>query len=192
VRLFIFESNATTGLQAFAGDVAGRNLPDQFSPWGQIGAVASGNAPPYNLSRDTFEKAISALAFSSGASNQRSHKARRLRLTQPSQRRVFGTILVAAPLTNVNSNIRRRGVTQFKAEESFMTSKDEAELLFKQQQLSGGPRSIPEYEQRALAERTKIAKLRVLRLPREAELTMQKRAPQKPSRTLRRGTRSED
>jgi hypothetical protein len=54
VRLFIFESNAKTGLRAFAGDVAGRNLPDQFSPWRQIGAVASGNAPPYNLSRDTI------------------------------------------------------------------------------------------------------------------------------------------
>jgi hypothetical protein len=33
VRLFIFESNANTGLRAFVGDVAGRNLLDQFSPW---------------------------------------------------------------------------------------------------------------------------------------------------------------
>ena len=63
MRLFIFESNAKTGLRAFVGDVAGRNLPDQFSPWRQIGAVASGNAPPYNLSRDTIEKAISADGF---------------------------------------------------------------------------------------------------------------------------------
>jgi hypothetical protein len=47
-----------------------------------------------------------------------------------------------------------------------MTSKEEAELFFKQKPLSGGPRSIPEYEQRARAERTKIAKLRVLRLKR--------------------------
>jgi hypothetical protein len=95
-------------------------------------------------------------------------------------------------LTHANSNIRRLGVTQFKAEESFMTSKEEAERLFKQQPRSGGPRSIPEYEQRARAERTKIAKLRVLRLAREAELTTQNRAPQKPSRTLRRGARSEE
>ena len=51
-----------------------------------------------------------------------------------------------------------------------MTSKEEAELLFKQQPRSGGPRSIAEYEQRARAERTKIAKLRVLRLAREAAL----------------------
>jgi hypothetical protein len=65
MRLFIFESNANTGLglRAFAGDVAGRTLPDQFSPWRHIGAVASGKAPPYNLSRDTIEKAISAHGF---------------------------------------------------------------------------------------------------------------------------------
>jgi hypothetical protein len=51
-----------------------------------------------------------------------------------------------------------------------MTSKEKAELLFKQKQLSGGRNSIPAYEQRALAERTKTAKLRALRLAREAEL----------------------
>jgi hypothetical protein len=56
------------------------------------------------------------------------------------------------------------------AREILMTSKEKAELLFKQEQLSGGPSSIPEYEQRALAERTKIARLRALRLARDAEL----------------------
>jgi hypothetical protein len=63
VRLFIFESNANAGLRAFAGDVAGRKLPDQFSPWRQIGAVRPENAPPYNLSRNTIEKAINAHGF---------------------------------------------------------------------------------------------------------------------------------
>jgi hypothetical protein len=43
-------------------------------------------------------------------------------------------------------------------------------LLFKRERLSGGPSSIPEYEQRARVERTMIAKLRVLWLAREAEL----------------------
>jgi hypothetical protein len=52
-----------------------------------------------------------------------------------------------------------------------MTSKEKAERLFKKEQLSGGRRSIPEYEQHALAERTKTARLRELRLAREAELT---------------------
>jgi hypothetical protein len=61
VRLFIFESNA--GLRAFTGDVAGRKLPDQFSPWRQIGAVRAENDPPYNLSRDLIENAINAHGF---------------------------------------------------------------------------------------------------------------------------------
>jgi hypothetical protein len=73
-----------------------------------------------------------------------------------------------------------------------MTSKEEAELLFQQQPRSGGSRSIPEYEQRARAERAKIAKLRVLRLAREAASATEKPTPQKSSRTLRRGTRSEE
>jgi hypothetical protein len=63
VRLFIFESEANTGLRAFAGAAAGRKLPDQFGPWRQIGAVRSESAPPYNLSRDTIETAISAHGF---------------------------------------------------------------------------------------------------------------------------------
>jgi hypothetical protein len=55
--------------------------------------------------------------------------------------------------------------------EIFMASKEKAELLFKQAPPSGQQSSIPEYEQRALAERTKTARLRDLRLAREAELT---------------------
>jgi hypothetical protein len=54
-----------------------------------------------------------------------------------------------------------------------VTSKEKAELLFKQEQLSGGQSSIPEYEQRARAERTKTTKLRALRLAREAEVGLQ-------------------
>jgi hypothetical protein len=51
-----------------------------------------------------------------------------------------------------------------------MTSKEKAELLFKKERLSGSRSSTPEYEQRARAERTKTARLRALRLAREAEL----------------------
>jgi hypothetical protein len=63
VRLFIFKSEANTNVRAFAGDAAGRKLPDQFRPWREIGAVRSESAPAYNLSRDTIEKAISAHGF---------------------------------------------------------------------------------------------------------------------------------
>jgi hypothetical protein len=73
-----------------------------------------------------------------------------------------------------------------------MISKEEAELLFKHEPRSGGPRSIPEYEQRAHAERTKIAKLRLLRLAREAAVATEKRTPQKSSTTLRGGTRCKE
>ena len=72
-----------------------------------------------------------------------------------------------------------------------MNSKEEAELLFKHGRLSRGPSSIPEYEQRARAERTKTASLRALRLAREAVLATEKRTPQKSSR-LRGRTRSKE
>jgi hypothetical protein len=63
MRLFIFQSDASIGLRAFAGDVAGRKLPDQFGPWREIGVVRPDAAPPYNLSRDTIETAIDAHGF---------------------------------------------------------------------------------------------------------------------------------
>jgi hypothetical protein len=51
-----------------------------------------------------------------------------------------------------------------------MTPKEEAELLFKRESLFDGRSSMPEYEQRARTEREKIARLRMLRLAREAAL----------------------
>ncbi len=66
--------------------------------------------------------------------------------------------------------IRRHTLRYLSVKEIFMTSKEKAELLFRQEQLSDSRSSIPEYEQRALAERTKTARLRELRLAREAEL----------------------
>jgi hypothetical protein len=53
-------------------------------------------------------------------------------------------------------------------EEIFMTPQEKAQRLFKQDRLSGSQSSIPEYEQRARTERTKTAKLRMLRLARDA------------------------
>jgi hypothetical protein len=86
-------------------------------------------------------------------------------------------------------------VMPFKTKENiFMTAKEKAELLFKQERLSGGGSSIPEYEQRARVERTKTAKLQLLRLARDAELTpkpvetggaSEKPTQKKSSKTLR-------
>jgi hypothetical protein len=66
--------------------------------------------------------------------------------------------------------ISRHASRNLSAKEIFMTSKEKAELLFKQERRPGSGSSTPEYEQRARAERTKTARLRVLRLAREAEL----------------------
>jgi hypothetical protein len=63
MRLYVFKSDATGELRAFAGDIAGSKLPPRFRPWHAVGAVAPEAAPPYGLSRDGIEKAIDAQGF---------------------------------------------------------------------------------------------------------------------------------
>ena len=58
MRIFIFKSEASPDLRAFGGDLVGSRLPNQFSPWHAIGAIAPDRAPPYNLSRQVIEAAI--------------------------------------------------------------------------------------------------------------------------------------
>jgi hypothetical protein len=63
MRIFIFKSDANPDLRAFGGDLAGTQLPSQFSPWHAIGAVAPDRDPPHNLSRDAIETAIGKQGF---------------------------------------------------------------------------------------------------------------------------------
>ena len=63
MRLYVFKSDAGTGLRAFAGDAAGSKLPDQFRPWHAVGVIRAEKAPPHNLSRDTIEKAINSEGY---------------------------------------------------------------------------------------------------------------------------------
>lgn len=62
MRIFVFKSEArqglNQGLNAFAGDLAGFRLPDQFKPWRATGAIAPDREFPYNLSREAIETAI--------------------------------------------------------------------------------------------------------------------------------------
>jgi hypothetical protein len=53
-----------------------------------------------------------------------------------------------------------------------MTSQEKAELLFKrkQERLADGQTAMAEYERHALGEREKMARLRTLRLARDAQL----------------------
>jgi hypothetical protein len=63
MRIFIFKSEANPNLGAFCGDLAGLQLPSQFKPWRAVGAIAPDRDPPYKLSRDVIEAAISARGF---------------------------------------------------------------------------------------------------------------------------------
>ena len=59
MRIFVFKSEAREGLHAFAGDLVGFKLPDQFKPWSATGSIApDGNFPYKNLSRNAIEAAI--------------------------------------------------------------------------------------------------------------------------------------
>jgi hypothetical protein len=63
MRLYIFKSDAKDELRAFAGDVAGSKLPDQFRPWHAIGIVGADKDPPHRLSRKEIERAIEMHGF---------------------------------------------------------------------------------------------------------------------------------
>lgn len=63
MRLYVFKSDAKGELRAFAGDIAGSQLPGGFRPWHVIGAVAPDAAPPHGLSRESIEQAIDTQGF---------------------------------------------------------------------------------------------------------------------------------
>jgi hypothetical protein len=63
MRLYVFKSDASGELRAFAGDIAGSRLPEKYRPWHAVGAVAPGADPPHKLSREGIEKAIEAHGF---------------------------------------------------------------------------------------------------------------------------------
>ena len=57
MRIYIFKSETTKDLRAFAGDPAGGKLPPKHGPWTATGIVGPGKAPPHNLSRGVIERA---------------------------------------------------------------------------------------------------------------------------------------
>lgn len=63
MRIFIFKSDAKTGLRAFAGDSAGSKLPQQHGPWHATGVIRPDKDPPHNLPRAAIEEAIEAKGF---------------------------------------------------------------------------------------------------------------------------------
>jgi hypothetical protein len=63
MRIYVFKSETTTGLRAFAGDPDVNKLPRQHGPWTATGTISPDRAPPYNLPRDAIEKAINSEGF---------------------------------------------------------------------------------------------------------------------------------
>ena len=63
MRFYIFKSETTRNLRAFAGDVVGTKLPDSHAPWTVTGVVADEAMPPHNLSRKTIEAAIESEGY---------------------------------------------------------------------------------------------------------------------------------
>jgi hypothetical protein len=63
MNIYIFKSEKTTELRAFAGDAEGRKLPSQFRPWHAVGVVGAGKALPHKISRATIEDAIETHGF---------------------------------------------------------------------------------------------------------------------------------
>jgi len=63
MRIYMFKSEAQPSLRAFAGDLAGTQLPNQFRPWRVVGVIGPDKEPPHALPRETIEKAISSQGF---------------------------------------------------------------------------------------------------------------------------------
>ena len=63
MRIYIFKSERTKDLRAFAGDAIGTKLPENHAPWTMTGVIAAHKAPPHNLSRETIEEAIETEGF---------------------------------------------------------------------------------------------------------------------------------
>ncbi len=63
MRFYIFKSETTRELRAFAGDVSGSKLPDRHAPWTATGIVAAEAPAPHKLSRDAIEEAIGSEGF---------------------------------------------------------------------------------------------------------------------------------
>lgn len=63
MRIFIFKSDTSKGLQAFSDDQGGGKLPKQFRPWHAIGVVRPDAPPPHNLDRSVIEASIAKAGF---------------------------------------------------------------------------------------------------------------------------------
>ena len=63
MRFYIFKSETTRDLRAFAGDQGGTKLPGHHAPWTVTGVVPAEAVPPHKLSREKIEQALETEGF---------------------------------------------------------------------------------------------------------------------------------
>jgi hypothetical protein len=63
MQIYMFTSEASPTLNAFAGDPDGSKLPESHGPWGPAGSIRSDQHPPHRFSRAKIEEAIKLIGF---------------------------------------------------------------------------------------------------------------------------------
>jgi hypothetical protein len=63
MEIYMFTSESTPNLLAFAGDPSGSKLPSNHAPWSAGGSIRSGQHPPHHFSRAKIEQAIKFQGF---------------------------------------------------------------------------------------------------------------------------------
>src|SRR5215831_8392430 len=67
MRIYVFKSETTDGLRAFAGDPDVNKLPHKHSPWTVTGTISPDNAPPTTSRATRSRKQSIRKAFNFGA-----------------------------------------------------------------------------------------------------------------------------
>jgi hypothetical protein len=63
MQIYMFTSETSTHLRAFAGDPSGSKLPEGHGPWTATGSLRSDEHPPHRFSRAKIEEAIKLAGF---------------------------------------------------------------------------------------------------------------------------------
>jgi hypothetical protein len=63
MQIYMFTSETSENLHAFAGDADGTKLPQKFAPWAAAGSLRSDQHPPHRFSRAKIEQAIKLAGF---------------------------------------------------------------------------------------------------------------------------------
>ena len=63
MQIYMFTSESSSNLRAFAGDPSGSKLPENHGPWSAEGSISPDKHPPHRFSRAKIEQAIKLDGF---------------------------------------------------------------------------------------------------------------------------------